>query len=286
MFRQMFQEKYMRFPDGKCKALAFSYDDGVAADKKLIEIFNRYSLKGTFNLNSSLFNCKNWHNRLDELETFNLFKGGVHEVAMHGARHIFMDKVPLHEAAREITLNREYLENRFERVITGLAYAYNGYNDEIVQMIKTLGVSYARVTTPSYSFDIPNDWLRLKPTCHHNDNKFSELCEKFITDSPERQFKHREAWLFLIWGHSYEFDDNGNWSVIESFAKRISAEKDVWFATCGEIFEYVTAFNNLIFSLDGERVKNPSAIPVWLEIRGKIYKIGAGREIVFIKEDT
>ena len=35
MFRQMFEEKYMRFPDGRSKALTFSYDDGVRADLRL-----------------------------------------------------------------------------------------------------------------------------------------------------------------------------------------------------------------------------------------------------------
>ena len=47
----MFEEKYMRFPQGRCKAVTFSYDDGVKADKKLVEILDKYGLKGTFNLN-------------------------------------------------------------------------------------------------------------------------------------------------------------------------------------------------------------------------------------------
>ncbi|MDE7379791.1 MAG: polysaccharide deacetylase, partial [Clostridia bacterium] len=98
MFRQMFEEKYMRFPGGKQKAATFSYDDGVKADKKLLEIFDKYGVKGTFNLNSLLFDCQNWHDRMNEEETFNTFSGTVHEVALHGARHIFMDKVPLPEA--------------------------------------------------------------------------------------------------------------------------------------------------------------------------------------------
>lgn len=66
MFRQMYEEKYMRFPDGKCKAATFSYDDGVKADIKLIKIFDKYGVKGTFNLNSILFDCENWHDRMDE----------------------------------------------------------------------------------------------------------------------------------------------------------------------------------------------------------------------------
>ena len=32
------------------KAVTISYDDGVVFDKKLIDIFNKYGIKGTFNL--------------------------------------------------------------------------------------------------------------------------------------------------------------------------------------------------------------------------------------------
>ena len=44
---------FMRFPGGKLKALTFSYDDGVEQDVRLIEIFKKYGLRGTFNLNST-----------------------------------------------------------------------------------------------------------------------------------------------------------------------------------------------------------------------------------------
>ena len=46
---------YMRFIDGKEKAVTLSYDDGVIYDKKLIEILNKYELKGTFNINSNMY---------------------------------------------------------------------------------------------------------------------------------------------------------------------------------------------------------------------------------------
>ena len=36
------------------KYFIFSIDDGTIYDKKVIEIFNRYGIKGTFNLNSGL----------------------------------------------------------------------------------------------------------------------------------------------------------------------------------------------------------------------------------------
>ena len=37
---------------GKMKAITFSYDDGVTQDKRLVDIFNKYGLKATFNINS------------------------------------------------------------------------------------------------------------------------------------------------------------------------------------------------------------------------------------------
>ncbi|MDE7265362.1 MAG: polysaccharide deacetylase family protein [Clostridia bacterium] len=282
-FRQMYEEKYMRFPQGKQKALSFSYDDGVKADKRLVKILDGCGLKGTFNLNNLLFDCENWHGRMDEEDTYKTFYGSGHEVAIHGARHIFLDKVPLAEAANEILQNRLYLENKFKKIVRGMAYAYNGYNDRIIEMLKTLGVAYARTTDSTHSFGLPENWLKLNPTCHHADAEFANLADRFFGGSPDNEFKHREPWFFLVWGHSYEFDDSNNWHIIEDFAKRAARADDVWVATCGEVCDYCAAYENLVFSLDGERVFNPSHIPVWIEIRGKVYEVPSGYEVAFEK---
>lgn len=284
MFIQMYEEKYMRFPQGKTKAVTFSYDDGVKADIKLITLFNKYGLKGTFNLNSSLFECGCWHDRLDREQTLKTYGESGHEVALHGARHIFLHRVPLCEAVNEIVQNRVYLEDMFGRIVDGMAYPYNSFNDEIVDMLKKCGIKYARTTDPSYSFDIPTDWLRLKPTCHHADPRLGGLLDKFLAAAPEKERKNRECCLFYIWGHSYEFDDCNNWHILENLAERVSKEKDIWFATNGEIYDYVKAYESLIFSMDGERVKNPSSQPVWLDLRGKTYKIESGAQLTFDKE--
>ena len=45
----------MRFPGGLAKALTFSYDDGVEQDIRLVEILDKYGMKGTFNLNSGCY---------------------------------------------------------------------------------------------------------------------------------------------------------------------------------------------------------------------------------------
>lgn len=281
MFIQMYEEKFMRFPEGRAKALTFSYDDGVKADKKLIEIFNAHGLKGTFNLNSKLFDCECWHGKMGEEETYKVFSAAPHEIALHGARHIFMDKVPLPEAVNEVVQNRLYLENKFNRIVRGMAYPYCACNDKIISLLPALGVDYARTTVSTHSFAIPDDWLKLNPTCHHDDERLFELAEKFVGESTTVEKKHREPWLFFVWGHSFEFEENDNWEIIEKFAKQVSGKSDVWYATCGEVYDYVKAYNSLIYSLDGEMVKNPSASPVWVEIRGKVYKISGGQTVKF-----
>ena len=35
--------------DGKQKAVTFSYDDGVCQDRRLVDMFNYYHVKATFN---------------------------------------------------------------------------------------------------------------------------------------------------------------------------------------------------------------------------------------------
>lgn len=284
MFIQMYKEKYIRFPGGKAKAVTFSYDDGVEADKRLLSIFKKYGLKGTFNLNNLLFDCQCWHNRMDEADAAATFKGCGQEVAMHGARHLFLEKVTLPEIVKEVADNRSYLEDTFGGIVRGMAYAYGSTNADIRRVLKDLGVAYARTTKSTYSFDIPSDWLELNPTCHHCEPEFAQIAERFFTASPLDEVKHREGWLFYIWGHAYEFDDDNNWEVIEDVARRAKAQADeIWHATNIEVYEYVQAYNSLVFSLDGERAYNPSAIPVWIEARGKTYKIDAGRQVQFDK---
>ena len=40
--------------DGKQKAVTFSYDDGVCQDRRLVDMFNYYHVKATFNINSGM----------------------------------------------------------------------------------------------------------------------------------------------------------------------------------------------------------------------------------------
>ena len=89
----------------------------------------------------------------------------------------------------------------------------------------------------------------------------------------------RKLWLFYVWGHSYEFDDNDNWDIIENFCKAASNLTDVWYATNIEIVDYLNAANSLKFSSKGTSVYNPSGIDVFMNINGEVVEIKKGNTI-------
>lgn len=268
----------MRYPDFKRKAVTFSYDDGVIYDKRLIEIFDKHGLKGTFNIPSGLLGMDR---HFSNEELLRLFKDSAHEIAVHGYRHLSLTEVDFGVATRDVMKDREELESLFGRKIQGMAYANGAFDDGVVDILKKCGIKYARTTVATERFNLPDDWLRMPATCHHGHPRLMEFAKKFVEEGEYSYPWKNTAMLFYVWGHSYEFNDNDNWSIMEEFAEYIGGRKDIWYATNGDLYDYVQAFKRLEFSLDGNIVYNPSAVPVWfVGLNWKKYKIEAGQTLV------
>ncbi len=271
---------FMRFPGGKKRALTLSYDDGVIQDKRLVAILDKYGLKGTFNINTGLFADPNEvfppetvHRRLTRQECIDLYDTSRHEVAVHGVHHPFLTEMSQPCVTAEVLEDRKTLEEMFPVTVRGMAYPFGAYNDEVLAALKTCGIAYARTVESTHGFDLPSQWLTLHPTCHHNDEKLMELADAFLNCE---LIIH--PLMFYLWGHSYEFDNDNNWDVIETFARKMGGREDVWYATNMEIFNYVTAYDRLIFSVDGLRVENPTAIDLYMEHNG-IVCVPAGQTV-------
>jgi len=56
----------------------------------------------------------------------------------------------------------------------------------------------------------------------------------------------------------------------------MAERNDVWHATNMEVYKYVEAFKRLVFSADGKRIENPSAIDVYLNVMDKDVIVKAG----------
>lgn len=253
---------FLRFPQNKSKALTFSYDDGVRQDGRFMELLNKYGLKGTFNINMGSLGADKNSGRFSKEELVEAYKG--HELATHGYKHPFFSALPDNMVTYEIARDRYELEQVTGEIIRGHAYAFGDTSDKAVEILDNTGIVYARTTRATNRFDIPKDWLRLDPTCHHSSVEMFNLIEKFF--APDDKY-HRPK-LFYIWGHTYEFDNNverNNWDYADEFLSKLSGHEDeVWYATNIEIYDYVKAYNSLIFSMDGTVVCNPTCTDVWM----------------------
>lgn len=260
----------LRYPGFRRKALTLSYDDGTVHDVRLVEILNRYGIKATFNLNSIHFTQRRPQKTraMTREEAAALFAGSGHEIAVHSFSHPFLEQLPRGNAAWELMQDRKTLEEMFGCIVRGMAYPMGTYNDEVVEAARLCGICYARTCKATHGFDLPEDWLRLHPTCRHNDPALMELCSRFLTLHEDRPWDPRPK-LFYLWGHSYEFSDDDNWGLIEEFCARMADNPDIWYATNGEIYAYTEAARQIVSSVDGQLLYNPTAHTLYLEISGE-----------------
>lgn len=269
---------YMRFPGGKKKAFTISYDDNITQDERLIRKMEQYHIKGTFNI------IPGWFAKEDavfpEGETYinvtrrkaeAMYDNSLVEVANHGYDHQKSTTLPAIQLMEDIIKCRQELEAMCGRIITGYAYPYGLYNETVTQILKNAGISYARTVESTYEFHLPEDWLILNPTCHHADPKLMDLAEKFVKDTVAD-----DSYLFYVWGHTFEFDEQDNWHIVDDLFEKVADKEDVWYATNGEICNYHKKYQQLIFSQDGKRIYNPTDTTIWLEIDNTEMSIDSG----------
>lgn len=257
---------YFCFPGGKHKVLTMSYDDGKLQDRRLVNLFNVHHIKGTFHINGGLFDNSI---RINQEELVKLYEG--HEIACHTLTHPTIARCPKEQIVNEILKDREILEDIIKAPVRGLSYPNGSYNEMIKKMLPMLGIAYSRTVNGTYKFDLPSDWMEWNPTCHHNMN-LMELAEEFVS-------MHKTQYLYMmyVWGHSYDFERDNNWELIESFCEYISDREDIWYATNIEIVDYLQAVERLIYTASGNGVYNPSVLDVWISIDGQIIKVESGK---------
>lgn len=277
----------MLWPNGRKKAFTLSYDDGVLQDLRLVEILDKYKVKATFNLNPGLFGNKGSVaagkkevpcHKLEGKDIAKVYKN--HEIAGHGFIHCSLTGMDSARCSHEILQSRLALEEILKKPVTGMAYAFGTYDESVLKTMRTCKIAYSRTVKSTGDFALPKDFLKWHPTCHHNDIALGELTQKFLSDDVYFHMK-TPAKLFYVWGHSYEFDQDENWEQMETFIKDIAGREDVWYATNGEICDYVKAFEQLVFSVDGNYVYNPTAMTLYMGgvFTSEFLEIGSGQTV-------
>ena len=231
-----------------------SFDDGYREDERLIEIFDRFEIRGTFLINSGLLYRDM---RVDDDEVARIYKN--HEISAHGFTHANFDELTDAEISDEIEKDCEKLKALSGRIIRGLSYPNGKTCEKAIPIAEKLGIVYSRTTVSTSDFKIPEDFLYWHPTCHHLQSE--EATERFLGSSLGGE-------LLLIWGHSVEFEMKDNWNLIEKVSERLGNAPDVWSATCIELFDYISAFRSLRISEDEKTIENPTGFDIWFASDG------------------
>lgn len=230
---------------GKLKAITFSYDDGCVQDVRLIELLNKYGMKGTFNINSGLFglgrvavsdtNFRSIRYRLQEKDIQTAYEG--HEIAGHTIGHPNLLEQDDAEVIRQVEEDRLKLSELAGYEVVGFAYTGGRggahYDDRVVDLLKNhTGIKYARVTKNIDSFDVQPDLYRFHPNIHdiYNPERNQRLIDQFFntpTDKPQ---------IMYIWGHTYELDMTcEGWTKMEELLASIAYRDDVFYGTNKEV---------------------------------------------------
>ncbi len=217
----------LAFPRGKRIAVTTSWDDGLEEDRRVIEAFNQWGIKGTFNLNSGSLGNEGCVGR-DEVAT--LYAG--HEVAIHTVSHPYLTRLTEQEIGREVTEDRRALEQLVGYPVRGMAYPYGDYDRRVVEILRGLDIVYCRTVENVEPCFPPDEALAWGTTAH-------QLAEHPSVPQRWGTFYENPAssGVFFIWGHSWEFSRTAGWDALERIFRPMSGLADVWYCTNIELFD-------------------------------------------------
>lgn len=244
--------------EGK-KYFTLSFDDGLEQDKRLIELLKEYKMQCTFNLNGGLFGQRGRVARIGDIGFMDLsedarirralFKTSTHdripqdeikdvyedfEVASHAYRHELVSRLKAEQIIASLEQDRIVLSRILQKEVTGFAYP-GGFSSKIAEeCLRKMGFLFGREALSSHSFTWPENPFRYRPTCSHKDKNVFDLINDFLAAKPQN-----ENLLFMMWGHSYEFDyetKNCSWDHIRRVFEKIAGHSDVVYCTNSEVF--------------------------------------------------
>ena len=221
--------------NGKKKAITFSYDDGVTQDIRLIELFNKYGMKCTFNVNSGALGMEGAliregvhvnHTKIAPGLIRSVYEG--HEVATHSVTHPYLTRLSDEDVVREIEDDRIKLSELAGYDVIGHAYPMGDCDERVARLLRErTGVTYARTVVSTHNFDIQDNLYLFNPTVYHH----REMDEMFRLGEEFLNLKTDEPKLFYVWGHAYEFDIHNDWKRFEEFLEMMSGRKDIFYGT-------------------------------------------------------
>ena len=225
-----------------------SWDDGYATDLRLADLLDTYGIKGTFYVCPKKQHGKNV---LEESDIAHLSKH--HEIGAHTMSHPHLSQISLHDAQKEITKSKEWVEKITQKECAMFCYPYGDTNDAVKNLVQEAGFRGARTT---------------KDLVFHGDDCFALPTTLQVAPFPKRKTFSRywhpldpfgplrvryarlrklgipirscTNWLslaktlfdiakadalpntsFHLWGHSHEIEKYDMWGELEAFLMHV-----------------------------------------------------------------
>ena len=213
-----------KFSIGKnMKIVSLSFDDGTIYDKRFIGLLNKYGLRATFDLNSGLEDFI-WYyedkpiRRLNLEESKDIYNG--HEVASHSLTHPYFSSLDEKRQIQEVEEDILNLEKIFSRKIEGFAFPFIDQTEANIQVVKNnIDLKYIRCSIFTEKI-LPKDRYHVGINALYDDKDIYEKLERYKSNILPNS-------LFVIAGHSYEFEVKNDWEKIENLLKYLKENDDL-----------------------------------------------------------
>ncbi|MBO4632893.1 MAG: polysaccharide deacetylase family protein [Lentisphaeria bacterium] len=213
--------------------VAQCWDDGVATDIRLTEIFRKYHAKATFNLCPGTMAEDTvqpfWLDPTNSEWSYRGFRGGKvgkrdlktiyggFQVASHCWMHENASLIPDADFLKAAMDARNFLEDIFQQECRGFAWPCGRHTPETERLLAEAGFRYGRTVENTSDVTLCDNPLALASNCHFLDSNFW------------RKFQEaKKTGVFYFWGHSYEMMEYDKlWERFEQVIKLISEDPDV-----------------------------------------------------------
>lgn len=225
-----------------------SWDDGHELDAKLASELDGLGFAGTFYISP----------QSAEIPAEKRIRGAAlrelsqrFEMGSHTLTHPHLTRLSLADAAREIRLGNEALQDTIGQPVTSFCYPYGAYRAQHVELVRAAGFLVAR-TIRRFCTEASADPLQMGTTTHaaryradgwpavRRSRTIRQACAMWGNwDFLARQmFQEARAGggVFHLWGHSWEIEENNDWSRLRELLRYIT-DHDVTFVTNGELIE-------------------------------------------------
>lgn len=199
------------------KYFLLSFDDGTVWDRRFVEILNRFDMKATFNLNSGLENFVWYYGNRYPItrqilkNTVQLYRG--HEVASHSLHHHWLNSLTPPQLAREVGEDAAALKELFGLEEIGFGVPFTACGEREIRIIRKF-VRYIRLSEMSEDHSLPEDPYHIPIHGLYNDADIREKIARFAENDLEDS-------VFVMAGHSYEFEVLDHWEYIEELLQYI-----------------------------------------------------------------